>query len=172
MNQNREQCSSSSENVSRKVGIPPLNPRNAGPASAADGGAGELRRTTAVNSSPSKLLRNIGAFCQTRVFNYNYVRYRFARAFIVEGLLATEGQEIVLSDQPDEGRKFMLTGSPDSLLALAAAAASERKLVKPRVDCRRYRSKLRLPGALAKRRRQGPVSTSSKKLGVRQGESA
>ena len=72
MNQNREQCSSSSENVSRKVGIPPLNPRNAGPASAADGGAGELRRTTAVNSSPSKLLRNIGAFCQTRVFNYNY----------------------------------------------------------------------------------------------------
>jgi hypothetical protein len=28
MNQNREQWSSRSKNVSRKVGIPPLNPRN------------------------------------------------------------------------------------------------------------------------------------------------
>jgi hypothetical protein len=52
------------------------------------------------------------------------MRYRFARAFIVEGLLATEGQEIVLSDQPDKGRKFMLTGSPDSLLADADKSAA------------------------------------------------
>ena len=53
------------------------------------------------------------------------MRYRFARAFIVEGLLATEGQEIMLSDQPDEGRKFMLTGSPNfcSYADKSAAAA-------------------------------------------------
>jgi len=52
------------------------------------------------------------------------MRYRFARAFIVEGLLATEGQEIVLSDQPDKGRKFMLTGSADSLLTDADKSAA------------------------------------------------
>jgi hypothetical protein len=46
-----------------------------------------------------------------------HMRYRYSRAFIVEGLLAREGQEIVLSDQPDERRKFVLTGTPDSLLA-------------------------------------------------------
>lgn len=45
------------------------------------------------------------------------MRYRFIRAFIVEGLLAQEGQEIVLSDEPGEGRKFVLAGSPDSRLA-------------------------------------------------------
>jgi hypothetical protein len=50
--------------------------------------------------------------------------YRYARAFIVEGLLAREGQEIVLSDQPDESRKFVLTGSPDSLLADADKSAA------------------------------------------------
>jgi hypothetical protein len=42
------------------------------------------------------------------------MRYRFVRAFIVEGLLARERQEIVLSDEPGEGRKFVLTGSSDS----------------------------------------------------------
>jgi hypothetical protein len=46
-----------------------------------------------------------------------HTRYRYTRAFIVEGLLAREGQEIVLYDQPAEGCKFMLTGMPDSLLA-------------------------------------------------------
>jgi hypothetical protein len=46
-----------------------------------------------------------------------HMRYRYTRAFIVEGLLAREGQEIVLSDQPAEGCKFVLTGTPDSLLA-------------------------------------------------------
>jgi hypothetical protein len=45
------------------------------------------------------------------------MRYRYTRAFIVEGLLAREGLEIVLSDQPAEGCKFVLTGTPDSLLA-------------------------------------------------------
>jgi hypothetical protein len=34
------------------------------------------------------------------------IRYRYTRAFIVEGLLVREGQEIVLSDQPAEGSKF------------------------------------------------------------------
>ena len=46
-----------------------------------------------------------------------HMRYRYTRAFIVEGLLAREGQEIVLFDQPAEGLKFVLTGTPDSLLA-------------------------------------------------------
>ena len=50
--------------------------------------------------------------------------YRFVRAFVVEGLLAQERQEIVLSDEPDEGRKFVLTGSPDSWLADADKSAA------------------------------------------------
>jgi hypothetical protein len=45
------------------------------------------------------------------------MRYRYVRAFMVEGLLAREGQEIVLFDHPDEGCKFVLSSSPDSLLA-------------------------------------------------------
>ena len=52
------------------------------------------------------------------------MRYRFVRAFIVEGLLAQERQEIVLSDEPGEGRKFVLTGSPDSGLADADKSAA------------------------------------------------
>jgi hypothetical protein len=39
-------------------------------------------------------------------------------------LLAAEGPEIVLSDQPDKGRKFMLTGSPHSLLEDADKSAA------------------------------------------------
>jgi hypothetical protein len=52
------------------------------------------------------------------------IRYRFVRAFIVEGFLTREGQEIVLVDQPGEGRKFVLTGSPDSWLADADKSAA------------------------------------------------
>ena len=59
------------------------------------------------------------------------MRYRFVRAFIVEGLLAPEGQEIVLCDEPRERGKFVLTGSPDSWLADAdkSAAASAQPIV-------------------------------------------
>jgi hypothetical protein len=52
------------------------------------------------------------------------MRYRFVRAFIVEGLLAPEGQEIVLCDEPRERGKFVLTGSPDSWLADADKSAA------------------------------------------------
>lgn len=52
------------------------------------------------------------------------MRYRFVHAFIVEGLLTQEGQEIILFDQPDEHRKFLLTGAPDSWLADADKTAA------------------------------------------------
>jgi hypothetical protein len=61
------------------------------------------------------------------------MRYRFVRAFIVEGLFALEGQEIVLLDQPGEGRKFVLTSAPDSLLADADLSAARGAILQSRI---------------------------------------
>jgi hypothetical protein len=52
------------------------------------------------------------------------MRYRYTRAFIVEGALAREAQEITLFDEPSEGRKFVLTSTPDSFLADADKSAA------------------------------------------------
>ena len=44
------------------------------------------------------------------------MRYRYTRAFIAEGTLARESQEIVLFDEPGEGMRFVLSSAPDSYL--------------------------------------------------------
>ncbi len=61
------------------------------------------------------------------------MRYRFVRAFIVEGLFARAVQEIVLLDQPGEGRKFVLTSAPDSFLADADISAARRAILGSRI---------------------------------------
>lgn len=61
------------------------------------------------------------------------MRYRFVRAFIVEGLFARETQEIVLLDQPGEGRKFVLTSAPDPFLAEADVSAARGAILGSRI---------------------------------------
>src|SRR5260221_13633716 len=61
------------------------------------------------------------------------MRYRFVRAFIVEGLFARAVQEIVLLDQPGGGRKFVLTSAPDSFLADADINAARQAFLISRI---------------------------------------
>jgi hypothetical protein len=44
------------------------------------------------------------------------MRYRYTRAFIAEGTLARESQEILLFDEPSEGTRFVLSSATDSYL--------------------------------------------------------
>jgi hypothetical protein len=54
------------------------------------------------------------------------MRYRYTRAFIVEGTLAlaAKSQEVTLFDEPGEGLKFVLTSAPDSFLMDADKTAA------------------------------------------------
>ena len=60
-------------------------------------------------------------------------RYCFVRAFIVEGLFAREAQEILLLDEPGEGRRFVLTSAPDSFLADADISAARGAILGSRI---------------------------------------
>jgi hypothetical protein len=61
------------------------------------------------------------------------MRYRFVRAFIVEGLFASAEQEIVLLEQLGEGRKFVLTSAPDPFLADADVSAARGAILGSRI---------------------------------------
>ena len=62
------------------------------------------------------------------------MRYRYTRAFIVEGTLAlaAKSQEITLFDEPGEGLKFALTSAPDSFLMDADKTAAVGLIASPK----------------------------------------